>query len=96
MLGLVGGVLGVGLGLLGAWILPHFISDPIAISPAATAGAIVVAIGIGVAFGVYPASRAAKLPPSTPCGANEPGLPSRTSSHLISAHPSTHHSKEEQ
>jgi putative ABC transport system permease protein len=63
VLGLIGGVLGVGLGLLGAWILPHFISDPIAISGAATAGAIVVAIGIGVAFGVYPAGRAAKLPP---------------------------------
>ena len=63
VLGLLGGVLGVGLGLLGAWILPHFISDPITISAAATAGAIVVAIGIGVAFGVYPAGRAAKLPP---------------------------------
>jgi putative ABC transport system permease protein len=63
VLGLLGGVLGVGLGLLGAWVLPHFISDPITISAAATAGAIVVAIGIGVAFGVYPAGRAAKLPP---------------------------------
>ena len=38
VLGLVGGVLGAGLGLLGAWILPQFISDPIAISPVATAG----------------------------------------------------------
>jgi putative ABC transport system permease protein len=63
VLGLVGGVLGAGLGLLGAWILPHFISDPIAISPVATVGAIVVAIGIGVAFGVYPAGRAARLAP---------------------------------
>ena len=63
VLGLVGGVLGAGLGLLGAWILPHFISDPIAISAVATAAAIVVAVGIGVVFGVYPASRAAKLPP---------------------------------
>ncbi len=63
VLGLIGGILGAGLGLLGAWILPHFISDPIAISPVATAAAIVVAVGIGVVFGVYPASRAAKLPP---------------------------------
>jgi putative ABC transport system permease protein len=63
VLGLVGGLLGAGLGVLGAWILPHFISDPIAISPVATVGAIAVAIAIGVAFGVYPASRAAKLPP---------------------------------
>ena len=63
VLGLVGGILGAALGLIGAVVLPHFISDPIAISPVATVGAIVVAIGIGVAFGVYPASRAARLAP---------------------------------
>ena len=63
VLGLVGGVLGAGLGLLGAWILPHFIANPISISMVATVGAIAVAIAIGVAFGVYPAGRAAKLPP---------------------------------
>ena len=63
VLGLVGGVLGAGLGLIGAEVLPHFISDPIAISPVATALAIVVAVGIGVAFGVYPAGRAARLAP---------------------------------
>jgi putative ABC transport system permease protein len=63
VLGLAGGILGAGLGLLVAWILPHFISDPITISPVAMAGAIVVAVGIGVAFGVYPAGRAAKLHP---------------------------------
>jgi putative ABC transport system permease protein len=63
VLGMVGGIFGVGLSLLGAWILPHFISDPIAISLVATVGAIVVAIGIGIGFGVYPASRAARLHP---------------------------------
>jgi putative ABC transport system permease protein len=63
VLGLIGGLLGAGLGLLGAWILPHFISDAIAISAVAMAGAIIVAVGIGVLFGVYPASRASRLPP---------------------------------
>jgi putative ABC transport system permease protein len=63
VLGLVGGILGAGLGLIGAWVLPHLIADPITISLAATIGAIVVAIGIGVAFGVYPAGRAARLAP---------------------------------
>jgi putative ABC transport system permease protein len=63
VLGLAGGLLGAGLGLLVAWILPHFISDPITVSGVAMAAAIVVAVGIGVAFGVYPAGRAAKLPP---------------------------------
>jgi putative ABC transport system permease protein len=63
VLGLSGGVLGVGLGLVGAVVLPHFISDPISVSPAASAGAIVVAVAIGIGFGVYPATRAARLAP---------------------------------
>jgi len=63
VLGLVGGILGAGLGLLGAVVLPHFISDPIAISPVAIVGSIVIAICIGILFGVYPASRAARLAP---------------------------------
>ena len=56
-------LLGAGLGIAGALIIPHFISDPIAISPTAIAVAIVVAVAIGVVFGVYPASRAARLAP---------------------------------
>jgi putative ABC transport system permease protein len=63
VLGLAGGVLGAVLGLVGAAVLPHLISNPITISPAATVGAIAVAIAIGVGFGVYPASRAARLAP---------------------------------
>jgi putative ABC transport system permease protein len=63
VLGTVGGLLGALLGLIGAVVLPHFISNPIAVSPVAAVGAIVVAIAIGIVFGVYPAGRAAKLPP---------------------------------
>jgi putative ABC transport system permease protein len=63
VLGLSGGVLGVVLGIVGAVVLPHFISDPISISPAAAGGAIAVAVAIGIGFGVYPASRAARLAP---------------------------------
>ncbi|HEX4489917.1 MAG TPA: ABC transporter permease [Acidimicrobiia bacterium] len=62
-LGLAGGVLGAALGLIGANVLPHFISSPVAFSPTASAGAIAVAIVIGLAFGVYPATRAARLAP---------------------------------
>jgi putative ABC transport system permease protein len=62
-LGLAGGVLGAGLGLLGAVVLPHFIDDPISISTSAAAGAIAVAVSIGLVFGVYPATRAARLAP---------------------------------
>jgi putative ABC transport system permease protein len=63
ILGSVGGLLGVALGLIGAIVLPHFISDPIAVSAAATAAAIAIAIAIGIGFGVYPAGRAARLAP---------------------------------
>jgi len=62
-LGLAGGVAGAGLGLIGALVIPDFVSNPIAISWPAPAGAIVVAMGIGVIFGVYPATRAARLTP---------------------------------
>lgn len=62
-LGLAGGILGAVLGIVGALTLPHVISQPITISPTATVGAIFTAMAIGVAFGVYPASRAAKLAP---------------------------------
>ncbi len=63
VLGLAGGVLGAAIGVIGSKVLPHFISSPVALSPTATAGAIAIAIVIGVVFGVYPASRAAKLAP---------------------------------
>jgi putative ABC transport system permease protein len=63
LLGLAGGLLGALLGIVGALVLPHLISTEITVSPTATIGAIVVAMCIGMAFGVYPASRAARLAP---------------------------------
>jgi len=63
VLGIVGGIAGAGIGIVGAVVLPHLISDDIAISPSAIAGAVAVAAAIGVIFGVYPAGRAARLAP---------------------------------
>jgi putative ABC transport system permease protein len=63
VLGLAGGLLGVGLGIVGAEVLPHLVSNPITLSPSAMGAAIVVAVGLGLIFGVYPASRAARLAP---------------------------------
>jgi putative ABC transport system permease protein len=63
ILGLSGGALGALVGGLGAVFLPGAIGDPISLSATAMAGALLVAIAIGLVFGVYPASRAARLAP---------------------------------
>ncbi len=63
MLGLVGGIVGAALGLLGAWLLPSAIGQPITASPTAAAVSITVAVLVGVVSGVYPATRAARLAP---------------------------------
>ncbi len=63
LLGLAGGVLGAALGLAGTIALPRLTPAQVAISPVAITGAIVVAVVIGLVFGVYPATRAARLAP---------------------------------
>ena len=63
LLGFAGGVLGVIVGALGAAIIPHLSDTRIVLSLAPALGAIAMAIGIGVVFGVYPATRAARLAP---------------------------------
>ncbi|MEP6798868.1 MAG: ABC transporter permease, partial [Lapillicoccus sp.] len=63
LLGLVGGILGIGLGVLGGELLPGVLDQPVTISPTAAAGALAVALVIGVVAGVYPANRAARLAP---------------------------------
>jgi putative ABC transport system permease protein len=63
VLGLAGGFLGVALGLLGAVVVPMFSDSRVILSIPAGLGAIAMAVGIGVVFGVYPASRAARLAP---------------------------------
>ena len=63
ILGLLGGLLGVGLGMLGALALTPVLQIPVEISWPATALALAVSLAIGVLAGVYPASRAARLAP---------------------------------
>ena len=63
ILGLSGGLLGAVLGVTAALLLPGVIGSSIVVSPAAVGLSIGVAIVIGVSFGVYPATRAARLAP---------------------------------
>ncbi len=64
MLGFAGGVAGLVIGVgrrARRW--PHFLNQPVTISGRAAAGALVVALVIGIVAGVYPAGRAARLAP---------------------------------
>jgi putative ABC transport system permease protein len=63
ILGLSGGLLGALLGVVAALVLPGVIGSSVVISVGAVFLSIGVAIAIGVTFGVYPATRAAKLAP---------------------------------
>lgn len=63
LLGFTGGLVGVLVGVVGAQLLPRLIDQPVSISLVATVGAIGTALALGIGFGVYPASRAARLTP---------------------------------
>jgi putative ABC transport system permease protein len=63
ILSLAGGVLGLGVGYVGAVVLPKFIGQPVTLSIPASLGALAVALAVGLVAGVYPASRAAGLAP---------------------------------
>ena len=63
LLGLAGGLVGVVIAIGGAQVLPGLINQPVSLSVVATAGAILTSLVLGIGFGVYPASRAARLTP---------------------------------
>jgi putative ABC transport system permease protein len=60
---LLGGLLGIGLGFLCAELLDRFTSFPAAVQGRVALLGIALASSIGLFFGIYPASRAARLDP---------------------------------
>ncbi len=63
VLSLAGGVLGTAVGILAAVLIGRLAAWPIVISPTAVALAFTFSGAVGLAFGVYPARRAATLDP---------------------------------
>ncbi|CAN5467606.1 ABC transporter permease [soil metagenome] len=63
VLGFTGGLIGVAIGAFGAAVLPGLIDQPVSLSLIATLAAMGTALALGIGFGVYPASRAARLTP---------------------------------
>jgi len=60
----VGGITGVGLGIGAAWVVGHLSDDfPTIVRPYSIVMALVFSAAVGIFFGFYPATRAAKLDP---------------------------------
>jgi putative ABC transport system permease protein len=58
-----GGLVGLGLGMLGAMGVARFAGWPSVVPPYAVVLALATSLGVGVVFGVGPARRAARLDP---------------------------------
>jgi putative ABC transport system permease protein len=59
----VGAALGIGTGLLLAFAVRAFSPLPAAVAPWSIVAAVTLGVVVGMAAGVYPASRAARLDP---------------------------------
>ncbi len=60
---LVGGVIGIILGVFGAFLISLVVGIPFVVSPIAIIVAVGVSMSVGIIFGIYPAKRAANLSP---------------------------------
>ena len=58
-----GGVIGIILGLSGSAIASYFLKLPFIFQPGVVVFAVLFAASVGVAFGYFPARRAARLDP---------------------------------
>lgn len=62
-LGLVGGFLGIALGFVAAYFVDHYSANHLVLSVSVVGGSVGISAVIALVFGVYPASRAARLTP---------------------------------
>jgi putative ABC transport system permease protein len=62
-LSVAGGIVGLALGVLGAWFMTSLFNLPLVVAPQNAIMAIAFSGLVGVVFGAYPAWRAAKLDP---------------------------------
>ncbi|MEI6531016.1 MAG: ABC transporter permease [bacterium] len=63
LLATAGGILGIGLGFLGAYLIASFAGLPAAVTANSVLLGLFFSMGVGVFFGYYPAQRAANLKP---------------------------------
>jgi putative ABC transport system permease protein len=59
----LGGVIGIVIGLSGSATAAHFLKLPFVFQPVIVLIAVLFSAGVGVAFGYFPARRAARLDP---------------------------------
>jgi putative ABC transport system permease protein len=59
----LGGIIGVLLGYLGAYVAKNFMNTAIVISSDIVIAAFVFSVMVGIVFGIYPANKASKLNP---------------------------------
>ncbi|MCS6924620.1 MAG: ABC transporter permease [Candidatus Binatia bacterium] len=63
VLSLVGGVVGIALGISGAWVIAYLAHWPSLLSPSAVVGSFLFSALVGIVFGYYPAYKASRLDP---------------------------------
>lgn len=63
VLSVTGGLIGIGIGVLIPWLITMFAEMPTAVTAWSVMLSVVISVGIGVIFGMYPAMRAANLDP---------------------------------
>jgi putative ABC transport system permease protein len=63
VLALIGGIIGISLGILGAVALAHVANWPVVVKPGIVCLAFLVSAAVGIFFGYFPALRASRLDP---------------------------------